>query len=85
MDIFIFVVCLVFGLVLTLLGLRSSPLAIISICFNLAVFTTALVSGVSEQIPIATEIIETTYDVYPALLLPVFFIVLSVVKVVKYR
>lgn len=85
MDILIFVVCLVFGLVLTLIGLRNSAVSIIAIVFNLGVFTTALVDGVTEQIALSSSIQEVTYNVYPALVLPVAFMVLSIVKVAKYR
>lgn len=85
MDILIFIISLTFGLILTIFGLRSSPIAVIAVLFNIVVFTTALVDGITEQIPIATEIVETTYNSYPAILLPAFFAILGVIKLAKYR
>lgn len=86
MDVLIFVICLCFGLILTLIGLRNSAIAIIALLFNLAAFTTALVDGLTEVIGYASSTaVTTTYDPYPAILLPAFFVILGVVKVVKYR
>lgn len=85
MDIIIFVVCLCFGLILTLIGLRNVPIAIISVVFNTSLVASALVDGVTEQIALSASIQEVSYNVSPALLLPLAFIVLSIVKVTKYR
>lgn len=86
MDIIIFIVCLTFGLVMTLLGLRSSPVAMLSIIFNTVFFASAsLPDAVTEHIYNGTALQSVTYDVTPALLLPVIYVVLSIVKLWKFR
>lgn len=86
MDIIIFIVCLTFGLILTLLGLRSTPVSMLAIIFNTVFFAAAsLPEAVNAQIYNGTALETVPYDVTPALVLPVAYVVMSIVKLWKYR
>lgn len=85
MQILIFVICLTFGLLLTLVGLRNLIVSGFAVIFNLAVFSTALVDGVTEQLYNGTSLQTVTYDSYPALVLPALFVLISAIKIAKYR
>lgn len=85
MDVTLLIICLVSGGFLAMLGLRNSVVSILAICFNLAVFVDLLTNGLTEQIGLGASVTEVTYNSYPIIVLPAFFIILSVIKVVKYR
>lgn len=86
MDIIIFLTCLTFGLIMTLIGLRNSIVSAFAIVFNVAFFAVAsLPNAVTEQIYNGTQLQNVTYDVFPAVVLPALFVCISVIKVAKYR
>lgn len=85
MDVLVFIVCLTFGLVLTLIGLRSSVVAYIALLFNALVFSAVGASGLTEVLPIGAEGYTVSYDAFPAVLLPALFAVLNFFKIIRYR
>lgn len=85
MDLVIFIVCVTFGLIMTLIGFRSSGIAVVAMLFNVILFGAIASTGLSADLAISTQVVTQTYDTFPAILLPALFAVLSFLKLVKFR
>lgn len=77
MDIVVFVICLAMGCFFTLIGLKNSWLAVISMSFNTVVSADVYVNGLSEVIGHnAGETVTRTFGVDTAILIPMFLAII---------
>ncbi len=84
LDVLVFAVCLVIGLVFTVFGFRKDLIAFLGIIFNVYVIFDVFFVGLTEGVGYVYGSINSTrsFDVGAIVLLPMFFVVVLVVGVV---
>lgn len=85
MELLIFLALTTFGLILTLIGMRSTWVSVFAMLFNMIVFGSVMAGGLSETFVVGTETVAVTYESFPSILLPALFSVLSFIKIVRFR
>lgn len=80
LELIVFVLCLGFGLVWVLLGLRWWFLGVLGMIFNFSVVVDVFVNGLTDVIGyVGGSVVEVSYGVDVVILLPMFFVVVGAV------
>lgn len=85
MDILIFIIVSVFGLVLTFLGFRYVEFSFLSLILNMLNFAGVGVDGLTEVIGYnSSGLVSVSYDVNLIILIPILFAVVNFFPIVSY-